>query len=447
MGEMHPAEDRDRHRDALTAAREALRWVTDSGIAVGGGMTWPETRVPGAQLTDDLYASTAGILAALAEAKLTGLNEFDDYARRAGERLRSLEPAIAGTGARVAAAGLVADSDVPDLSLYTGYGGVATALRMWALASGDARAHDGARAVVRKIAAIVRTVLPRMGWRDLLSGQAGVLLVLTQIGDASVWPVAADIAGQLIAEAQWIDGLPEWCPRADDPVFLPNFSHGLAGIGFALAAASGPLGRPDLLEIAVLAGRRLIQLGARPDGTMAVPHSIPLADPQAPVSYGWCHGPTGTLRLFELLDRKQPAVGWARYAQACRQAVRSSGLPARKYPGFWDNLGQCCGTAGVGEMALDRYQQTGDEQWLAWAESLAADILSRSIRDKSGVRWSHTEHRRNPPDLEPSLGWMQGAAGIAGWLLRLCRVQRDGTGAATTWWPDRPVSAHDDDPR
>jgi hypothetical protein len=68
-------------------------------------MTWPETRAPGAPLTDD-----------------------------PGERLRSLEPTIAGTGGRVAAGTLVPDADVPDLSLYTGYGGVATALRLWALA-------------------------------------------------------------------------------------------------------------------------------------------------------------------------------------------------------------------------------------------------------------------------------------------------------------------------
>lgn len=435
---MQQAPDQHSHREALTAAREALRWVADAGVAVGGGMAWPETRAPGAPLTDDLYAGTAGILAALADAKLTGLAEFEDHASRAAERLRNLEPAIAGAGTRVAAATLVPDADVPDLGLYTGFGGVATALHMWGQASGDVRAHDEARAIVGRIAEIVTTLRPRMQWRDLLSGQAGVLLVLTQIGDASAWPAAADIADQLIAQAQWIDGLPEWCPRADHPVFQPNFSHGLAGIGFALAAASGPLGRPDLLEIAGLAGRRLIQLGARPDGTMAVPHSIPLADPQAPVSYGWCHGPTGTSRLFELLDHKQPASGWAQYARACRQAVRSSGLPARLYPGFWDNLGQCCGTAGVGEMALDQYQQTGDGQWLAWAESLAADILIRSIRDESGVRWSHTEHRRSPPELEPALGWMQGAAGIASFLLRLCRVQRDGIGAATTWWPDSP---------
>jgi hypothetical protein len=174
-----------------------------------------------------------------------------------------------------------------------------------------------------------------------------------------------------------------------------------------------------------------------------VPHSIPLTDNAVPVSYGWCHGPTGTLRLFDLLDREQPARGWGYYARACRDAVRTSGLPARLYPGFWDNLGQCCGTAGVGEMALDEYQRTGDPQWLAWSQTLAADVPDRAISDDHGGRWSHTEHRASPPDLEPKVGWMQAAAGIASWLLRLWRVGRDGPDATTLWWPDRPaVSWH-----
>ena len=146
--------------------------------------------------------------------------------------------------------------------------------------------------------------------------------------------------------------------------------------------------------------------------------------------------------------RHRPAVRAARPAPArrrlghpCpagRRAVRESGLPARLYPGFWDNLGQCCGTAGVGELALDRYQQAGDERWLAWAETLARDVLERSIADEAGVRWSHTEHRARPPELEPAVGWMQGAAGIAGWLLRLARLRRDGPSTPRIWWPDRP---------
>jgi len=34
---------------------------------------------------------------------------------------------------------------------------------------------------------------------------------------------------------------------------------------------------------------------------------------------------------------------------------------------------------------------------------------------------------------------MQGAAGIAGWLLRLARLRRDGVSAQRIWWPDRPA--------
>ena len=36
-----------------------------------------------------------------------------------------------------------------------------------------------------------------------------------------------------------------------------------------------------------------------------------------------------------------------------------------------------------------------------------------------GASWSNTEHTRTPPGLPPEPGFMQGAAGIAGWLSRL----------------------------
>src|ERR1022692_3980008 len=273
--------------------------------------------------------------------------------------------------------------------------------------------------------------------RMRLAGDAGILLVLLGMGDAAVRPAAAVIGDRLIAQAEWPDGEPDWYANENISCYLPNFSHGAAGIAYALAAASGPLERPDFLGIALSAGRRLVRLGSRADGTLAVPHSVPQQASSAPVSYGWCHGPSGTVRLFDLLDRIRPGDGWADHAGASRRAVRESGLPARLYPGFWDNLGQCCGTAGVGEMALDRYQETGDPQWLAWAGTLAADVLGRCIADEAGVRWSHTEHAVSPPELEPAVGWMQGAAGIAGWLLRLARLQQDGPSAARVWWPDR----------
>jgi lantibiotic modifying enzyme len=438
MGCVETDHDATVQHEARAAARAALRWVTDAGVAVSGAMTWPSTRAPGAPFSDDLYFGTAGILAALTEARLGGLSEFDDHAHAAAKRLRQLARLAASGDAAVCAAELESEMDEPDLSLYTGLGGVAVALHMWAQVSGDDQAESDSRELVRTITARAAAELTQLRWFDLLSGQAGIMLVLLTLGDYSVRQVASDLADQLIAEAQWVDGLPDWYPHRDKRVFQPNFSHGLAGIGYAFAVAGRELGRADLLDIAIFAARRLIQLGAQPDGTLAVPQSIPLANAAAPVSYGWCHGATGTLRLFEQLDQIQPEARWSQYAQASRQAVRTSGLPARLYAGFWDNLGQCCGTAGVGEMALDRYQQTGDKDWLAWAETLAVDVLNRSINDQSGVRWANTEHRQDPPELEPAVGFMQGTAGIASWLLRLSRVQHDGPDAAAIWWPDRP---------
>ena len=429
--------------EAKAAARAALRWVTGAGIAVDGAMTWPSTRVPGAPLSDDLYFGTAGILAALAEARLGGLTEFDGHARAAAERLRQLVRRAASGPVSSCPHELEPEADEPDLSLYTGLGGVVAALAMWAQVSGDAQAGEDARALIEVIASRAMAEREVLRWHDLMSGQAGVMLVLVTCGDVTAggaWArrAAADLADGLLASARWVDGLPDWYPRKDLPVYQPNFSHGLAGISYAFAAAGHALGREDLIDVAVLGARRLVQLGSQPDSTLAVPRSIPPSDPLPAVAYGWCHGPTGTLRLFELLDRLKAGTGWAQYAEAGRRAVRSSGIPARLYPGFWDNLGQCCGTSGVGEMALDRYQQTGDKDWLAWAESLAVDVINRSIQDESGVRWAHTEHRADPPELEPAVGYMQGTAGIASWLLRLSRVQSDGPEAERIAWPDRP---------
>jgi len=418
--------------DALGAAREALRWVADAAVPADGGVTWPRTRAPGAPCSDDLYEGTAGVLAGLAEARLTGITDFDDLARAAAGRLRHL----VATGPAWTGGARPGRINVP--GLYDGLAGYAAALSMWASVSGDTGAAQAAKHAVSALAGMASGERPVSAFRDVISGEAGILLAVLAIGDGGAAPAAGAVAGRLAAAAIWADGEPDWYATDDIHYFLPNFSHGAAGIGYALARASAELGRPDLLAIAAQAGHRLVRLGTRPDGTIAVPHSIPQLEMALPVSYGWCHGPTGTLRLFQVLDQLRPEHGWGGKAEACRQAVRASGLPARLFPGFWDNLGQCCGSAGVGEMALDRYQETGDPQWLAWAGTLAADILARSVGDDAGTRWSHTEHRADPPQLEPSVGWMQGAAGIAGFLLRLTRVRADGARAARLSWPDRP---------
>lgn len=365
------------------------------------------------------------MLVGLAEARLTGVSEFDDLAHAAATYLEWQITRV------VTAGGPPADFSELErelwAGLYLGLGGYATALHLWATASGDTEAADAARAGINLLA-LVASRQRLSASRDIIHGEAGILLALIALGGSAAAAAIEAIADRLVATIAWQGDEPDWYQRDDFTFLQPNFSHGAAGIGFALARASMVTGRPDLLDLAARIGRRLVRLGTRPDGTLVVPRRIDPPDEPDPadVSYGWCHGPAGTSRLFELLDQSRPGEQWADHANACRRAVRTSGLPAPLYPGFWDNHGQCCGTAGVGERALDWYHVTGDPDWLDWADTLAADLAARAIIDDQGARWSNTEHTADPPELPPQAGWMHGAAGIAGFLFRLARTHTHG---------------------
>ena len=259
----------------------------------------------------------------------------------------------------------------------------------------------------------------------MISGDAGVLLALladdsglADEGSGAAVPAAHVLAGRLAEAAEpGPDGL-HWRMAAGWEYLMPGFSHGTAGVAYALAAAGRTLNRRDLVDVATRGACALLALGDQPGG-WAVPLAIPPRPGGAAVAYGWCHGAVGTVRLFLLLNEIDPQPRWQHAIDACLQALRDSRLPARLYPGYWDNLARCCGTAGVGQLLLDRYQATGDTALLDWAGTLAADVAGRAAPAPHGITWSNTEHTRTPPELPPEPGFMQGAAGIAGWLARL----------------------------
>ena len=123
------------------------------------------------------------------------------------------------------------------------------------------------------------------------------------------------------------------------------------------------------------------------------------------------------------------------------RVLRLAGLPQRIRPGFWDNDGRCCGTAGVGDALLDAAQDCRDpaqaEELLDAARTMGDALVDRAIRDEAGARWRFLEHREEPPLLPPGTSWMQGAAGIAAYLLRLARVVQDGSRARVVDRPDQ----------
>ena len=238
----------------------------------------------------------------------------------------------------------------------------------------------------------------------------------------------------------------DWEMLPGSPSRGPNYSHGTAGIAAALAIAGAALNRPDFVQAAIKGAQHLLAVGSLDDDGFIVPHTIPPSTREVePVTYTWCHGPAGTSLLFAALSHAGVAevagMEVTALRQRCLHSILSSGVPRRLRPGFWDNDGRCCGTAGVGDVLLDAAQDCLDavraDTLLDAARTMGDALAERAIRDHGGAYWRFVEHRQDPPLLPPGTSWMQGAAGIAAYLFRLARVIQDGPSASVVDRPDQ----------
>ncbi|MGW0995758.1 lanthionine synthetase LanC family protein [Streptomyces sp. NPDC002523] len=406
---------------------DGLRWLTAAARETsGGGLAWA-ARPSDDEVTPMLYSGTAGHIPVLLEAwRHFGDDSYADTALRAARGL--------------------ADSvdSVDDDSLYFGRTGMALALRAVQEELGDKAAGAAADRALQ----LVRSRFDGTRWGELfelMGGNAGIGLGALLAGDAELAVLAlepyARTAEQTPAGVQWAHR-----PGVDSR--LHHVSHGTLGIVLALARVGAATGRADLVELALAGAADVVARDeAGPEGFLVL-HSTPQFRPDVidPVSYGWCHGPAGDAQVFRLLRDVTADPAWSALADRCWHTVTHSGLPRRLRPGFWDNNGRCCGTAGVLALACDRIAEQQDPH--DFAHILVADLTARAIRGGDGARWSNIEHRATPSALEPSTGWASGNAGIVRELLRFVRLSRGGNPRYAFPWPDqlpvppRPTPRH-----
>jgi len=394
-------------RTYLGAAIEAARWIRSCPIKTDQGLAWPSDPGDAKTVNTTLYSGVPGVVLFLLEIyRHTGDKAYLEDARAGADYLLASLPKEKQTG------------------LYTGIAGIGFTLEETFKIAGEAKYRRGAL----RCAELLRERAIKAGsgiqWNDstdIISGSAGTGLFLLyaarEIGDAASRNTAI-LAGQRLIELgrQEGNGM-KWAMSPSFPRLMPNFSHGTAGVAYFLATLYAETKRKEFLEGA-LAGARYLQSIARTDSDVClIFHNEP--DGKDLYYLGWCHGPAGTARLFYRLYQVTGDRAWMQWVRKSARAIMQSGIPEKQTPGFWNNVSQCCGSAGVAEFFLDLYRITGDQEYLNFSRRVTADLLARATRAENGMKWIQAEHRIKPDLLIAQTGYMQGAAGIGMLLLRL----------------------------
>ena len=202
---------------------------------------------------------------------------------------------------------------------------------------------------------------------DIIGGGAGIglfLLYAAREFDGAASRDAAIQAGRRLVSLarQESTGL-SWRMNPTFPRVMPNFSHGTAGIAYFLATLAAETRQKEFLKPAVEGGRHLQSIATTAGNDVClVMHDAPEG---TDLFYlGWCHGPAGTARLFHQLHRVTGAAEWRMWVDRSARGILASGIPDTQTPGFWNNVGQCCGSAGVGEFFLALHRASGRQEYL-----------------------------------------------------------------------------------
>ena len=409
-------------RRYLQAAVQAARWLRSVQVKTADGLAWPVDPAKPEHIETDLYHGTSGVVLFFVEAyRSTGDESYLKDAQAGGEYLLSKLPK---------------SGDDFDCGLYTGLSGVAFALIEAGRYPGGANHRGGSRRCIKLLKAKAVKKGAGVEWTpttDIISGNAGIGLFLLyaarEIPDKSLVDLAAQAGRRLVELGKPAGGGMKWAMNETFPRLMPNFSHGTAGVAYFLASLYRQTREKAFLDAAVAGGTYLRSVADTEGNACLIFHNEP--DGKDLYYLSWCHGPAGTARLFYHLYRITNDKEWLEWVHKGARAVMRSGVPEKRTEGFWNNAGQCCGSAGVAEFFLNLYLSEGT--WRAEYKEVsirvADDLLSRATKTDGGVKWVQAEHRVQPENLAAQTGYMQGAAGIGMLLLHMQALD-----SKRQWW-------------
>lgn len=306
--------------------------------------------------------------------------------------------------------------------LYFGVSGTAWALYDAAVALSDTDLAEAALGLARRV--------PEQ-WPnpDVAHGMAGAGLAQLRFWQLTGLDEFNDRAvryGELLAErAVRSGGELTWPVPADFESRLAGvvhygFAHGVAGVGYFLAAVGESTGRVDFLELADEAGRTLCAAAVRHGSAALWPTNagaVAVPDP----SEHWCSGASGVGTFLTQLWR---ITGTARYRELAEAAAQS--VWRRRW---YANAVACHGLAGNGQFLLDLAETTGVDRFRQWAVGLARLIDAHAV--------VHGGRRLIPDETRAGFGAEYGV-GMSGVLDFLVRLRH---GGPRSWTPAPATSA------
>ncbi|GIH94324.1 type 2 lanthipeptide synthetase LanM family protein [Planobispora siamensis] len=371
----------------------ALRGKADEdavwpGFSLAGHGQWTPT-----VLGPDLYDGTAGI--ALFLGRLASVTGEDRYASLARAATRTLERQVSRAG------------DAPQgIGAFNGLAGAVYALTHLGVLTGTPRLLDRAQEVAERLPPLIELD----DQYDVIAGAAGCIGALACLHRARPTPgtlsAAVRCGDHLLSHSRLVRNVPTWPNPPLGPEPLTGFSHGTAGIAWALAELAELSG---LERFRTTAYEALSYERERFDAGLANwPDLRTWGDPGADrrPMVAWCHGAAGIGlgRLAMLSHCREPDRAAGLRAEALIAAVTASAQ------GFGQSHSLCHGDLGNLELLTRAADTLGEPELSARAAVAATRVLDAVERG----------HRQcGLPIGVESPGLMTGLAGIGYGLLRL----------------------------
>ena len=428
----------------LDVALAAESWIDSLAVDTEAGVVWARTPKKRTQARHSLYLGSAGIALFYAELfRATGNETHLKQAKRAAEDL----------------AAYIKQKDKFLCSIFEGWASYVFVFNEIADATGDDAFRDMAIHCLDRLHASSVERGNGIAWvepmpfsdihgfegereiYDLTVGAAGAGLVMIYAHEhglhdsALAW--AQKVADRLLEVAEPTEQGMTWGLMNDMPFQFtaPNFAHGGAGVAYFLARLYEHCPNTAYLDAAIAGARHLQAIAHRCDGGGHLIYHTAEGD-QDRFYLGQCHGPAGTARLFYVLSHVTKDPSWDAWGHSLMEGLMQTGIPETRTDGLWNNVSQCCGDAGIGDYALFLYRQTGETNYLAFAERIAAGLRDRAEPIGDGLCWPQAEHRARPDFIEAQSGYMQGAAGIGSFFLHLHGVKNQSS--IKIAFPDSP---------